>query len=463
MLLETEGYEVVGEAPDGEARLELAGELKPDVVLLDLGLPGIDGFEVARRMAPGPAIVLVSSRDKRDIGPLDDPVKGFIAKGELSGDALREVARHVTLRARLWLVGIAGLRAGGSLRGGHRDEPSRRAARRQCGLRHADRRRLRATGLYAWSRRPDNRVGLLMVATGFAWSAVGLSQANSPLVFSIGWAVGPLYLVFVTWLVLVFPRRCDPVAHRALVADRRVHRRARHLRARCLLDISTKDVGDDVPDNLFAIVHAPGVAGVFDTASAAIGAIIIGWVVALTVLRRRAASPVVRRASRPVLLTGLVCLSFVSLSLAVASLNVSDVVHGIFGSLALARVPAAAVRLPPGPAAQPLRARRHRQRPARRAELARRAARHARQGARRPVDCASSTGPVAGSIARGGRSSCPSAASPRWSATASASGHSSTTPRSRMSRSWSTRSPPRPPSRWRTSASRPSCGHESSS
>jgi hypothetical protein len=42
-------------------------------------------------MAPGPAIVLVSSRDKRDIGPLDDPVKGFIAKGELSGDALRAV------------------------------------------------------------------------------------------------------------------------------------------------------------------------------------------------------------------------------------------------------------------------------------------------------------------------------------------------------------------------------------
>jgi hypothetical protein len=35
--------------------------------------------------------VLVSSRDARDIGPLDDPVKGFIAKAELSGDSLREV------------------------------------------------------------------------------------------------------------------------------------------------------------------------------------------------------------------------------------------------------------------------------------------------------------------------------------------------------------------------------------
>jgi DNA-binding NarL/FixJ family response regulator len=91
MLLETEGYEVVGEAPDGEAALELAEQLHPEVILLDLGLPGIDGFEVARRLPAGPAIVLVSSRDERDIGPLDDGVKGFIAKGDLSGDALREV------------------------------------------------------------------------------------------------------------------------------------------------------------------------------------------------------------------------------------------------------------------------------------------------------------------------------------------------------------------------------------
>jgi CheY-like chemotaxis protein len=91
LLLESEGYDVVGEAPDGEAALRLAGELSPDVVLLDLNMPGIDGFEVARRLPAGPAIVLVSSRDARDIGPLDGNVRGFIAKGELSGEALREV------------------------------------------------------------------------------------------------------------------------------------------------------------------------------------------------------------------------------------------------------------------------------------------------------------------------------------------------------------------------------------
>jgi CheY-like chemotaxis protein len=91
MLLESEGYDVVGEAPDGEQALALAAKLAPDVVLLDLNMPGMDGLEVARRLAPGPAIVLVSSRDARDIGPLDGHVKGFIAKGELSGSSLRAV------------------------------------------------------------------------------------------------------------------------------------------------------------------------------------------------------------------------------------------------------------------------------------------------------------------------------------------------------------------------------------
>jgi CheY-like chemotaxis protein len=91
LLLESEGYDVVGEAPDGEEALRLAAELAPDVVLLDLNMPGIDGFEVARRLPAGPAIVLVSSRDARDIGPLEANVRGFIAKGELSGEALREV------------------------------------------------------------------------------------------------------------------------------------------------------------------------------------------------------------------------------------------------------------------------------------------------------------------------------------------------------------------------------------
>jgi DNA-binding NarL/FixJ family response regulator len=89
-LLEAEGFEVVGEAPDGETALEAADELRPDVVLLDVQLPGMDGFQVASRLTrngAGPSVVLVSSRDGSDFGPLvaESGAKGFVPKAELTG------------------------------------------------------------------------------------------------------------------------------------------------------------------------------------------------------------------------------------------------------------------------------------------------------------------------------------------------------------------------------------------
>jgi CheY-like chemotaxis protein len=94
-LLESEGYDVVGEAGDGAGALRAVSELSPDLVLLDVQLPDIDGFEVAEQInasANGhvPAVVLISSRDRTDFGPLLDSaaVLGFISKGELTGEAL---------------------------------------------------------------------------------------------------------------------------------------------------------------------------------------------------------------------------------------------------------------------------------------------------------------------------------------------------------------------------------------
>jgi DNA-binding NarL/FixJ family response regulator len=92
-LLESEGFEVVGEAADGAAAIEAVAELHPDVVLLDIYLPDIDGFEVAAAMAKNgapPAIVLTSSHDARDFGRLVEQsiARGFIPKAELSGATL---------------------------------------------------------------------------------------------------------------------------------------------------------------------------------------------------------------------------------------------------------------------------------------------------------------------------------------------------------------------------------------
>jgi DNA-binding NarL/FixJ family response regulator len=93
-VLEAEGFAVVGEAEDGESGLDAAARLAPQLVLLDVHLPDIDGFEVAARLTNGgggPAVVLVSSRDGSDFGPLvsRSGAKGFIPKAELSGAALR--------------------------------------------------------------------------------------------------------------------------------------------------------------------------------------------------------------------------------------------------------------------------------------------------------------------------------------------------------------------------------------
>lgn len=96
MLLEAEGYDVVGEAPDGMTGISQAGVLRPDLVLLDVNLPDIDGFEVAGRITAengAPAVVLTSSRDPSDFGPLvrRSGARGFIAKGDLSGDAIADL------------------------------------------------------------------------------------------------------------------------------------------------------------------------------------------------------------------------------------------------------------------------------------------------------------------------------------------------------------------------------------
>src|SRR5581483_9932178 len=92
-LLEAEGFEVVGEAEDGASALEAAERLHPDVVLLDVQLPDIDGFEVTRRLTSngdGPSVVLVSSREQSDYGELVDGsgARGFLPKNELSGAAV---------------------------------------------------------------------------------------------------------------------------------------------------------------------------------------------------------------------------------------------------------------------------------------------------------------------------------------------------------------------------------------
>jgi DNA-binding NarL/FixJ family response regulator len=95
-LLEAEGFNVVGEAADGHQAITAALELKPDLVLLDVQLPDLDGFEVAGRLAAlglPSAVVLTSSRNAAEYGPLiaQTPMRGFVPKAELSGAVLTDL------------------------------------------------------------------------------------------------------------------------------------------------------------------------------------------------------------------------------------------------------------------------------------------------------------------------------------------------------------------------------------
>ena len=95
-VLEADGYDVVGEAPDGQAGIDAAALLHPDVVLLDVRLPDMDGFTVAGRLADdgcASAVIVTSSSDD----PLyperaqSSGARGFVAKHDVCGAALDRI------------------------------------------------------------------------------------------------------------------------------------------------------------------------------------------------------------------------------------------------------------------------------------------------------------------------------------------------------------------------------------
>jgi DNA-binding NarL/FixJ family response regulator len=88
--------EVAGRAHDGEEALRLAGELEPDVVLMDLSMPVVDGFEASERIraeAPDTAVVvLTGSSYAEDVEKaLQAGVSGYVTKDRIAQDLVRTV------------------------------------------------------------------------------------------------------------------------------------------------------------------------------------------------------------------------------------------------------------------------------------------------------------------------------------------------------------------------------------
>ena len=99
-LLERGGFDVIGEAVDGDAAVDAVARLRPDVVLLDVQLPGDDGFRTCERILAlgsvvgrSPIVVLTSGRSistfRRRLA--DSRAAGFIGKADLTATGLSEL------------------------------------------------------------------------------------------------------------------------------------------------------------------------------------------------------------------------------------------------------------------------------------------------------------------------------------------------------------------------------------
>ena len=101
VIAETAGFEVVGEVPSGEDSILAAAELRPDFVLMDVNLPGIDGLEATKRIRAGtcPPVVLLLSTYDEDAGArfvAECGAAAYVTKSALGPDRLREVWKAAT-------------------------------------------------------------------------------------------------------------------------------------------------------------------------------------------------------------------------------------------------------------------------------------------------------------------------------------------------------------------------------
>ena len=115
MLTEAGGVEIVGEASNGVEALEAIAELKPDVALLDIEMPGFDGFEVAQHLENPPAIVFVTAYDEYAVRAFEANAIDYLLKPVRPERLERALAR---VRARLGTPDAAKVREVARERGG---------------------------------------------------------------------------------------------------------------------------------------------------------------------------------------------------------------------------------------------------------------------------------------------------------------------------------------------------------
>jgi signal transduction histidine kinase len=173
-----------------------------------------------------------------------------------------------------------------------------------------------ASGLAAWQARPENRLGKVMVFTGFAWFASFLGEAHPPLPFTVGTAVDSIFFLGLVYLVLSFPTgRLRSWIDQGVLAGWVAVVVVLQLAILLVAANTNSRVCPGCPDDLIALGHDDRLANTLSQVQRVAGLVLTLFVVGLVALRLSRASAVQRRTVWPVVCAGSVTLAALVVSL----------------------------------------------------------------------------------------------------------------------------------------------------
>jgi PAS domain S-box-containing protein len=176
-----------------------------------------------------------------------------------------------------------------------------------------------ASGLIAWTRRPENNTGRLLLVVSFTWSLALLAAANDGVVSAIGVATGSLVLAAFVQLVLGYPAgRLPTKVDRVIVVCGYVLAVVANV---LTLMFQPHTACAKCVKSVLLVSDEPAVVRAVETATNVVAAGLIATVVGLLVMRYRAATPVARRVLRPIGLTGATALTFLAAGFAAGPID----------------------------------------------------------------------------------------------------------------------------------------------
>lgn len=214
------------------------------------------------------------------------------------------------MRAKLWVVALAGVIAGVGAVWLAAHQPADRPTEPDALLTVVVGASLLGSGIASWRARPENRLGPVMVLTGFAWFAGQLSEASAPWVYTFGSAVQYTWAVGIIYLLLSFPSgRLSGRLDRWLMIG---------VGVLFVMQLLAMLYGNragircpSCPNNLLDVFHDNRKAQAWDNLERLLGGVLIAVVIGRLVTRWLRASPASRHAVAPVLVAG--CASLAAL------------------------------------------------------------------------------------------------------------------------------------------------------